>query len=634
MARTTDQQVASAMRATIRRGFGSGKGPDLQARRTTNHRLRAIVGVVLVMALVLGARLVYLQVIQAGTLSETAREFRSRTYPLEAKRGNILDANGAVLATSLERYNVRADQTEIAEFVTRDDEGEIIGAGAAAAAKELAPVLKMDPAELGGLLLGGEKKSKWQLVTSDISPDEWRAINALGIRGIYPERFMQRQYPNGRTAGTILGYLGQTEDSSTPIGRAGIEQQFNELLSGKAGMLQVEVAAGGTVFPNSERRETPAVDGGSVHLTIDSDLQKATEDALNGVVKGQGAEWGTAIVIEVGTGRVLALADSNSPDPANLSATDPKDWNSRAVSAIVEPGSTGKVITYSAALNEEKITPLDLFLVSTPMKMPNGEVIKDNDPHPAEKMTVAGTLAKSYNTGLVQIGDKLEDAVRYDYMKKYGLGELTGIDLPGEQKGVLPSHESWGGRTHYTTMFGQSWSATTLQLGQMMSVVANKGVYTPLHIVDGVKTVSGEYTPRAVGQSRQVISEKTAHTMLDMMQAVTDLHSTGWRAKVDGYNVAGKTGTAQVPDASGALTKRAGTFVGAIPAENPKIVFASIIYNAHGAGYGGDTAAAVFSGTAEFAMRQMKVPPSQVPLVRLPWTLNELHHSQQQEAGK
>lgn len=624
-----DQSVASAVRAGIRRGLGSGKGPDRAARKVTNRRMRATAVVVMVLAAILGLRLVYLQVVQASTLAETAREFRWRTYPLEAKRGDIVDANGAVLATSLERYNVRADQTEIADFVTRDDEGNITGAGAAAAAKILAPLLKADPAELGGLLLGGETKSKWQLIASDISPEEWREINALGIRGIYPERFMQRQYPNGTTAGTVVGYLGQTEESDTPSGRAGIEQQYDTLLSGTPGMLQYEVAAGGAVFPNSERRETPAVDGGSVHLTIDADLQKATEDALNKVVAEQRAEWGTAVVIEVGTGRVLALADSNSPDPANLSASDPADWNSRAVSAVVEPGSTGKVVTYSAAINEGTITPLDLFLVSTPMQMPNGEVIRDNDDHPAERLTVAGTLAKSYNTGLIQIGDTLEDAVRYRYMTDFGLGSRTGIELPGESGGVVYPYEDWGGRTHYTTMFGQAWSATTLQLGQMMSVIANKGVYIPLHIVDGVQSVDGEYTATAVGESRQVITEESAHTMLDMMQAVTDPYSTGWLARVEGYNVAGKTGTAQVPDATGALTKRAGTFVGTIPAEDPKIIFASIVYNAAGAGYGGDTAAAVFSGTAQFAMRQMKVAPSQVPLVRLPWTEAELNQSKQ-----
>lgn len=612
------------MKKSFRLGLGSGQGSDPHARAVTRKRLTSITALVLGIAILLSFRLIYLQVVQADTLSETAREFRSRSYPLEAKRGDIFDAHGAVLATSLERYNVRVDQTEIVDYISRDEFGMIDGAGAAAAARKLIPYVTMDQAELGGFLMGGEKKSQWQLLVSDISPEEWREINALGIRGIYPERFMQRQYPNANTAGTVLGYLGQTEESSTPEGRAGIEQSFNSVLAGTPGSVQFEVGPSGTVFPNSERYETPAVDGGDVHLTIDRDLQRAAQDALDDVVSGSGAEWGTAIVIEVGSGRVLALADSNSPDPANLAATDPKHWNSRAVSAIVEPGSTGKVVTYATALNEGAVEPLDLFLVSTPMEMPNGEVIRDNDSHPAEMMTVAGTLAKSYNTGLVQIGDLVPDETRYQYQLDFGLGQKTGIELPGEQAGLVHPVENWGSRERYTTMFGQSWSATTLQLGQMMSVIANDGALIPIHIVDGVESLDGEYTPGTVGESRQVITPETADEMLAMMQAVTDSYSTGWRARVDGYNVAGKTGTAQVPDETGALTKRAGTFVGAIPAEDPQIIVASIVYNAGGAGYGGDTAAVVFSQTAEFAMRQQKIPPSTDELVRLPWTETEL----------
>lgn len=612
------------MKKSFRLGLGSGQGSDPHARAVTRKRLTSITALVLGIAILLSFRLIYLQVVQADTLSETAREFRSRSYPLEAKRGDIFDAHGAVLATSLERYNVRVDQTEIVDYISRDEFGMIDGAGAAAAARKLIPYVTMDQAELGGFLMGGEKKSQWQLLVSDISPEEWREINALGIRGIYPERFMQRQYPNANTAGTVLGYLGQTEESSTPEGRAGIEQSFNSVLAGTPGSVQFEVGPSGTVFPNSERYETPAVDGGDVHLTIDRDLQRAAQDALDDVVSGSGAEWGTAIVIEVGSGRVLALADSNSPDPANLAATDPKHWNSRAVSAIVEPGSTGKVVTYATALNEGAVEPLDLFLVSTPMEMPNGEVIRDNDSHPAEMMTVAGTLAKSYNTGLVQIGDLVPDETRYQYQLDFGLGQKTGIELPGEQAGLVHPVENWGSRERYTTMFGQSWSATTLQLGQMMSVIANDGALIPIHIVDGVESLDGEYTPDTVGESRQVITPETADEMLAMMQAVTDSYSTGWRARVDGYNVAGKTGTAQVPDETGALTKRAGTFVGAIPAEDPQIIVASIVYNAGGAGYGGDTAAVVFSQTAEFAMRQQKIPPSTDELVRLPWTETEL----------
>lgn len=248
MARTDDLTVGSAIRSYIRRGLGAGEGPDRPARKITNRRVQFLFRFVLAVALLLGLRLFYLQVVQAHNLSETAREFRSRTYPLEAKRGNIVDAHGAVLATSIERYNVRADQVEISSSSLAMMRARL-GAGPSRRPRFLAPVLGADQPELGGKLLGGERKSSGNLSPPIFHLNEWRAINALGVKGIYPERFMQRQYPGGTTAGTILGYLGQTEDSPTPVGRAGIEQQYDDVLAGTEGRVQFEVAAGGSSVP-------------------------------------------------------------------------------------------------------------------------------------------------------------------------------------------------------------------------------------------------------------------------------------------------------------------------------------------------------------------------------------------------
>lgn len=598
---------------------GEALGPDIPARKTTHNRLRQTVTVVLVLALILGGRLFYLQVLRAPALADTARELRTRNYVINAKRGNILDSNGNVLATSVERYNVRVDQQEILSFLRYDDDRKVIGAGPAAAAKLLAPVLEMDQAELGGLLLGGEEKSRWQLVTRDISPDKWREINSLGIKGIYPERFMKREYPNGYVAGTVLGYIGETEEDPQPVGRAGIELSFNEHLAGKSGELVVEVGPAGVVFPQGTRHEEPAVDGKDIQLTIERDLQQAMQEALDSTRAETGAEWATGVLIEVGTGRVLALGDTSSPDPANLNATDPKNWNSRAVSAVIEPGSTGKLITFAAALDQGLVTPTTLFPVYTPMTMPNGEVINDNAGHPARNMTVAGILATSYNTGLVQIGDKLSDATRFKYLQEFGLGQKTEIELPAEEAGVLHPYQKWDGRTRYTTMFGQGWSANTLQLGQMVSIIANEGVKIPLHIVDGTYDKSGEFEPTMPGKPVQVISPETAQTLNSIMQSSTQKGATGYRAKVPGYNVAGKTGTAQMADANGRLTNRVGTFVGFLPAENPQVAFAAVFYNAGGAGYGSDTAAAAFAKVGQFAMRYLKIPPSTTPLQVYPW---------------
>lgn len=621
-----NESIFSTVRGRIRRAGSSGGSSGTTASTMTGRRVAQILLIVIVATILLVTRLFYLQVVKADELSTTAREFRTRSYTQEAMRGDILDSSGAVLATSVERYNVRVNQAEIPQYVKRDENGDIEGVGAAAAAKELAPLLDMDRAELGGLLMGtDEKQSQWQLIKSDISPEKWREINALGIRGIYPERFMRREYPNGDVAGNILGYTGQTAEDETVVGRAGIEQSMDSHLAGTNGSLTVEVGPAGTVFPQGAREETPAVDGGSVQLTIDRDLQAIAQEAVQKSVDENSAQWGTAVVVEVGTGRVLALADSNSPDPSNLASVNPEDWNSRAVSAIVEPGSTGKLVTFSAAIDSGAVEPLDLYQVSSRITMPNGESIRDNDPHPTENMTVAGILAKSYNSGLVQIGDEIPDSKRYEYMLDFGLGQKTGIELPNEQAGTLTSYETWAPRTHYTTMFGQAWSLTTLQLAQIAATIGNDGVRVPLHITDGIYETDGSFTPTTVGESTQAISAETSQTMLQMMQAVTDPYSTGWLAAVDGYNVAGKTGTAQVPGPDGRLTGRVGTFAGVIPAEDPQIAVGVVIYNGAGPGYGGTTAAPVFADIAEFAMRQLKVPPSTEPLYRYPWTETELN---------
>ena len=600
----------------------------LKRRPSHSRRLQALLAVFTACAVLLAVRLVDLQGVRAGDLAKSASEFRTRSYTLQAKRGDILDSSGAVMATSVERYNVAVNQQLIGEYVKykEDDSGKLVavGSGAAAAAQDLAPLLDMDEAELGGKLLGGDEKRPFVYLKKDISPELWRKIRELRIPGIEPEQVMKREYPNGKIAGNVIGYTGMTgtqTDDDTPeqaVGQAGIERSLNDVLTGEDGQLSVQIA-GGAVLPSGDKSETPAKDGSDVQLTINRDLQDNVENAVDATVEDQGAQWASAVVLEIGTGSVLALADSNTPDPSNLAATDPSNWGSRAVSTPVEPGSTGKVMTFSAAIDQGKVTPLSTFTVPDVITMPNGETISDNDSHATSDMTVAGILALSYNTGLIQIGDTIPDETRFDYMKKFGIGSKTGIELPSESAGILSDPSTWDNRTRYTTMFGQGWAATTLQLGQMVSVIGNGGVRVPVHIVDNVTDSDGTEHPTVVGDSVQVISPESADTMLDMMQAVTDPNSTGWRAAVPGYNIAGKTGTAQVPDEDGNLTRRVGTFVGLVPAEDPQIAIAVAVYNAPGAGYGGEVAAPVFKDVTTFAVRQLGIPPSTEPLVRLQW---------------
>ncbi|MDO4888328.1 MAG: penicillin-binding protein 2 [Actinomycetaceae bacterium] len=588
------------------------------------RRARMLIAAFMVCALVLTLRLFDLQIVRSQALADTASGFRTRSYTLQAKRGDIVDSKGAVMATSIERYNVGVNQKLIGQYVRYDDDGNVTGTGAAAAAEELAPLLDMDRAELGGLLMGGEKKSSFAYVKKDISPELWRQINSLHITGIEPEQYMKREYPNGSVAGNVLGYTGQTEEDSGIKGQAGIEKSQDSVLTGTDGKLTVEVAGGGAVLPNGRRSETAAKDGSTIKLTIDRDLQNQLMKAVDESVAANGAEWGAAVVVEVGTGRVLALVDSGSPDPSDLSSTSSSNWGSRAVQVPIEPGSSGKLITFSTAVDQGTVTPETLYTVPDAITMPNGETIHDNDSHPTDQMTVAGIMAKSYNTGLVQIGDTVDDDTRFEYMRKFGLGQKTGIELPAESRGLLPGVDDWNSRSHYTTMFGQGWTTTTVQLGQIGATIGNEGVSTPLHIIDSTVDADGTEKATVVGQSKRVMSKESADTMLKMMQGVTDEQSTGYYARVPGYNVAGKTGTAQVPDENGELNKRVGTFVGLVPAEKPQIAVAVVVYNGQGAGYGGEVAAPVFSDVATFAVRQLGIPPSTVPLYEYPWYKSEM----------
>lgn len=579
-------------------------------------RLRIIVLIFAIGIALLGVRLVDLQIVRADTLAETAVQFRSRTYTIPAERGQIVDSNGSVLAVSRERYNVAVNQNLVESYVRRDENGVVVGRGAPEAAKVLAPILDIEEARLAGILYGGEEKRTWVYLARDISPEVWRQINSYGIPGIEPEQFMRREYPNGRVGASVLGFTGE-DDAGGTGGQAGIERTMDEHLTGVDGSMTVEISRSGAVIPTGRNIETPAEHGSTIALTTDVDMQFALDEALERSVEAQGGEWGSAVVIEVGTGRVLALSDTHTFDPAN--PNEGGSVGSRAVQAPVEPGSSGKLMTFAAAIDQGQVDPLTLFETTSTRTMPNGETIRDNSPHPVENLTVAGTLAKSYNTGLIQIGDTISDEVRYEYMQGFGIGERTGIELPAESSGIFSDYTTWGPRARYTTMFGQAYALTTVQLGQMVATIANGGVRTDLHIVDSITHPDGTVEPTIVDEPIRVIEEETADQMLGLMQAVTERGSTGYYARIDGYNVAGKTGTAQMPDETGQLNDRVGTFVGVVPAEDPQIAVAIVVYNGDGPGYGSETAAPVFGEFGAFAVRHLGIPPSQTPLVQYPW---------------
>ncbi|TDE90815.1 penicillin-binding protein 2 [Occultella glacieicola] len=592
------------------RPVARGQNP-FTALGTPERRQTILLAALLAVILAFAGRLVYVQAIIGPSLAQAALDERTRTYTLTGPRGDIVDADGTVLATTVQTYRVVVNQTQVPDFRVYDDNDEVVGYGAAAAAEVLAPVLGVDANVLGAQLVGDDG---YHVLARDVSPEVWQQIAALGINGVSSEDTFERVYPNGRTAGNILGWV-----NSEGEGAAGIEQTQNSDLLGTDGRLQVEISTSGQVIPTGQQSTTPAMPGCDVNLTIDSDVQWYTQQVIDDAVDLYGASWGAVVVVEVSTGRIVALADSDSVDPNNPGATPADDRGARSVTSPYEPGSTGKVLTVLSALEEGVITPTSPVEDPYRLTTDNGQTFHDHTEHPDQILTTTGVLAESANTGTVNIGSLMSDATRYEYMQRLGWAEATGIGLPGESGGILNAAEEWDGRQRFTTMFGQGVAVTLLQNTGVFSTIANDGVHITPRLVDGYDC-DGEFIENEPAEPEQVVSPESSEQMIRMLESVVGDAGTGGHAAIEGYRIAGKTGTAQVADETGQLNDVAASFVGIAPADDPDLAVGVILYNPSSGIYGGTIAAPVFHDVTAFALQSRGVAPSTEPAQPYPLT--------------
>lgn len=582
-----------------------------ESQENVGRGRRRVVAIVLtVLFAIFAARLVLVQVIQGPSLAEEARAERLRTYAIEAPRGQILDAHGQVLATSGERVHVAVNQRAVATFVARDDNGDVVGTGAAAAADLLAPILGRDPAELGGQMVGD---STWVYLAKDLEPSEWRQIKELGITGIEPEWVSVREYPNGTTAGNIVGFTGVDG-----YGLAGLELTYNDSLTGVPGSETVEIGNGGQVIPTGTNEVVEAQQGSTIHTTIDRDLQFFAQQQVDEAAARYDAQWAGIAVMEIGTGNIVALADTGAVDPNDPGATPTNDRNARSVTAPYEPGSTGKLLTIAAAMNEGLITPESTFRVEAQHNF-DGQIINEHAWHEPLDMTTTGILAISSNVGTVEIGNLLDDEVRLQYMRDFGFGSQSGIGLPGESAGILGNPDTWDPRTRLVTMFGQGYAITLVQNVAMVATIGNDGLYVAPRLVASIDRPDGTIDIPESAPDRQVLTPETAQGMLDMMESVVQDGGSGERAAIPGYRVSGKTGTAQTADANGQLTQVVANFVGVVPSDNPRFALAVVIYKPTTGLFGGVIAAPLFQSVASNALERYGVPPSEGEPAQLPW---------------
>lgn len=557
----------------------------------------------------LAAQTARVQLLEGPELAQVARNERTLTWKNLARRGTILGRNGTVLASSTVSYDVGVNQRLVSQYEQREIQEDpvtgkrtsvVVGYGAAAAAALVAPLLDEDPQELGAQMVGD---STYHVIAEAVTPDTWRRIKALGIPGIEPDQRTRRSYPSGSVAGNVLGFTYEGENRVL-VGSAGLELTQDKVLRGTDGSGQVERGRTGAIIPTGEQHETPAVAGVTVRTTIDPDLQILAQQAIDETVDSEGADWGCVVVMEPSTGKVLVLADSHSVNPSDPGASAEADRAARSVQAIFEPGSVGKVITFAAALDEGQLRPEDTFDVPDSWTAPNGQSFRDSHPHGFQQMTASQVLAQSSNVGTVQIGDRMSDDVRYGYIKAFGYGSTTGIELPGESPGLLTEPSTWDNRTRYATMFGQGLAGTALQSAQVLATVANKGKHVPPRVIDAWIDENKKETKQVSGEPTQVISEASAQILTEMLIGVTQKGGTAETAAINGYLVAGKTGTTEILTQDGTIA----SFVGFTPARDPAITVAVIVYRPHGT-YGGAVAGPVFRTVATAALRSLGIAP-------------------------
>jgi cell division protein FtsI (penicillin-binding protein 3) len=562
--------------------------PRLLTLTDPRRRLRvACVVLAVVLSLFLG-RLLQLQVVDGTGYAARAEAGRTRTVVLPAQRGNITDIHGAVLATSVAAKNVTVDQTLVTD--------------PAQTAMELAPILGVDAAGLLQKLTGTKR---FAYVARQVTPDVWQQIAALQLPGIFSEDTTQRVYPDGSLAASVVGFVGRDGN-----GLGGIELGDESLLAGVDGSDRYEAAAGGHEIPTAASQEQAAVDGSSIRLTIDRDIQWMAEQELAHQVKAARAESGTVVVMDPRTGAILALATEPTFDPTDPGAANVTDRGNRALSDVYEPGSTSKIMTVAAALQEKKVTPNTVVTVPNTL-MRGGRLFHDDVSHGTWHLTVTGVLAKSSNIGAIQIGESVGRTTLYDYLQKFGIGQPTGLGFPGESRGILTSPSKWSAAQFATVSFGQGLSLNAVQAASVYATIANNGVRVEPTLVAGTVSPEGTFTSAPAPTQTQVVSAQTAATVRAMLESVVSDDGTAPKAKIPGYRVAGKTGTAnRVDPMTGRYHGYTASFIGFAPADNPQLVVAVTLQNPLNGHFGGQLAAPVFKDVMSFALQTLAIPPT------------------------
>jgi cell division protein FtsI (penicillin-binding protein 3) len=547
----------------------------------SDRRIRLLLAVLLLAFSVAFGRAVWLQGVRAAPLAQMAQVQHRETVELPARRGTIYDRTGALLAIGEQATTVYADPRRVRDPLR--------------AARIAAPILRRDPAELVRLL--SDRSKSFVYIARQADPEVAAKLAKRKLAGFGFYREERRAYPQKTVAAHLLGYAGVDNR-----GLAGMESALDRVLAGKAGSQTIVKAANGASV--DVLTERPAREGTDVFLTIDHNIQAAAEQALAETVRRWRARAASAIVLDPTTGEIMAMAVAPRFDANRFGSTAVERTKNRAVTDVYEPGSTFKLVTVAAVLSEGLVTPRTSFVLPYQIQVADRR-IHDSHPRPTQEMTVAQILSHSSNVGTVRLAQLLGERDFAKWIDRFGFGKPTGLAFPGESGGLVLPVERWSGSTIGNVPIGQGIAVTALQMASAYGAVANRGIWVQPHLV---RRVAG--TPAQRPKRRRILEPGVAATVATLLRGVVDEGGTGTAAAIPGYHVAGKTGTAQKPEKGGySSTRYVASFVGYVPAKEPRLVVLVTVDEPRGSIWGGVVAAPAFQQIARFALQYLEVPP-------------------------
>lgn len=588
-------------------------------------RIRKLIVFILVFFLLFTFRLIQIQGIQANEYRNKAANEMESTRAIPAARGEITDINGVDFARSVSAINIVVDQTQITD--------------AAATANFAAPYLGMTVAQVQSAISGTKR---YAMVAKSAKPAVWRDLSDAmdtfnaslnkenfdkRIVGFFAERNYIREYPSGSLVSSLVGFVRQDG-----IGATGIESSLNSTIAGTAGRYSYARGLGAEI-PGSQNEIIAAKKGSTIRLTIDRDVQWVAAKAIQEAVSKAHATSGTVIVMDPKTGQILAHATAPTFDPNNTKSVSQALMRNPSVQDIYEPGSTGKIMTMAAALEEKKVTPETLFTVPDSIKR-GGDTFHDHDHHAVKHLTTSGILAVSSNTGTIQVGELLSKNTLHDYLVKFGIGQSTGSGLPGESAGLFRPVSNWSGTTAPTVAFGQGYSVTAMQATSIYATIANNGVRVAPTVIAGTTDASGKFTASAARKSERVVSAETAQQIRIMLESVVSAGGTAPNAAIPGYRVAGKTGTAnRYNNACSCYSGYTASFIGFAPADAPRYVISVTIQDPKGIHYGGLLGGPVFKKVMTFVLQSEHVAPTGTKVMPVALTQADLIKRERQASS-